>query len=416
MNTNIINYFIKFNLFSKNQHGFIPTRSTNTALFNFLAEIYKCVDQGFPCLSVLIDLSKAFDCVNHSILLYKLERYGINGTTLSWFQSYLRNRELKTVCHNIHSNKSSINIGVPQGSVLGPTLFLIYINDFPSYITATDSLILYADDINITIKSSDTSTLFSKINHIFTSVTTWININRLILNPSKTQFILFKNKAKYNLSTFLLNGERVGLAECSKVLGVFIDEHLKWTSHVDELCNSLSRTCYAIYNLKRSCSFSVVKNFYYSNFQSRMAYGIIHWGMCSDSNRVFTIQKRALRSMIGLTSRHSCKNVFKSHKILTFYDIYILEVLCFVHRNYNTFFNGVTHDHHTRNLGYLLPPCHKTTTYQKYLIFMGCKLFNHLPSTIKKISNFYKFRKTVKHNLLHINCYNLDDYFSANLC
>lgn len=216
-----------------------------------------------------------------------MERYGVNGVSRDWFRSYLQNRQQRIVIDQTSSPVCTINRGIPQGSVLGPTLFSIFINDLPCALNIRDNLTLYADDINIVLASSSLKDLFNISNKIYSQLNHWLTCNNLSMNTNKTKCILFHNKLKYNVNNFMLNGNIAELTSSCKLLGVVIDEELKWNDHINSLSSELSKVCYALRNLKRSCSLNVLKTFYFSNFYSKMTYGIIHWGSCSDANRVF---------------------------------------------------------------------------------------------------------------------------------
>lgn len=235
--------------------------------------------------------------------------------------------------------------------------------------------------------------------------------NKLAINESKTHCILFHNKFKYNVRDITLENHIIDLVHSTKLLGIIFDENLKWNFHVDALCKELASICYALLNLRRSCSASILRTYYYSNFYSRMVYGIIHWGCGSDVNRIFLLQKRAMRIVFNRPFRESCRELFKSELILTFYDAYILEVLCYVYKYKHEFSSISAHGYNTRNDFYLLPPRHTTALFQKNLLFLGCKIYNKLPNRFKIICNSKLFKSSVKKYLYSISCYSIEDYF-----
>ena len=254
-------------------------------MFNYTKNIFTCLDKKISCLGLFIDLSKAFDCVNHDILCYKMERYGINGVTAKWFRSYLSNRQQRVCVNGKKSDLHEVAVGVPQGSILGPTLFLLYINDLPDYLGNVD-VTLYADDINIFVSAESDDQLLSRASASFVEVKRWMSFNRLVINAGKTKCLVFSgadvNDIPIGSTTLVRN-------ESCRLLGVEIDDSLTWSGHVDALSTKLSRVCYALYQLKKSCSTNVVKTFYFSNFYSLMRYGIIHWGMNSDAQKIFLL-------------------------------------------------------------------------------------------------------------------------------
>lgn len=411
VNERLMSYFLKFKLMSCDQHGFSPGKSTDTAVFDFLRDVYVSIDQNLPCLSLLIDLTKAFDSVSHSLLLYKLSRYGVNGICLKWFESYLSGRKQRVSFNGSTSSLLDVRLGVPQGSVLGPTLFLIFINDFPKCLNGIASVMLYADDINLTISSKSIDNLFRTADMAMHSVNRWVRFNRIVVNIQKTQCMLFCNKRKFNISNGSMAGSQIDLVSSCRLLGIVIDEDLKWSEHIDQLCSKLSRSCYALFQLRKSCNLSTLKTFYYSDFYSRMRYGVIHWGMSSDVSRIFILQKRAIRTLFNLRRADSCRDIFKDNNIFTFYDMYIFEVLCYVYKNRNSFDFSLPHGYGTRNCDYVLPPRHRTCAFQKSLTFVGCRLFNVLPNEMKLCTSLHLFRRELKKHMFVINCYSINDFF-----
>ena len=180
-----------------NQFGFRKNYSPQLALIKFINHILQQHDRGNFTVCVFLDLRKAFDTINHDILIKKLEHYGIRNQTLNWFVSYLSGRQQYTEINGVKSNKQVLKTGVPQGSILGPLLFLIYINDF---VDSSDILksILFADDTNVFHSDSDLLTVQNTMNLELTSVSTWLLSNKLSLNVSKTKFMLFAGNKKIN--------------------------------------------------------------------------------------------------------------------------------------------------------------------------------------------------------------------------
>lgn len=411
-NKRLVNYLFKFNLFSSCQHGFLPGRNTDSALYSLLQEIYSCLDKRIPCIGLSLDMTKAFDSVNHEILLHKLNRYGIRGVCNEWCRSFLSDRTQVVFCDNFKSDKQRVDTGIPQGSILGPTLFLIYINDLPNCLE-TSNLVMYADDVNLIHFAPTVPDLLQRVKSNFDLIHSWTQTNMLLLNGQKTAYVLFHNRIEYDIGNIDFNTGDVSGSKSIKILGIVMDEHLKWAHHIEYVSSTLARVCFALKNLRRTCDIFVLKTFYYAKFFSLMKYGVIHWGSASDVSRVFILQKRALRIIYNLPFQKSCKNIFKHYSFLTFYDVYILEVICFVYRHINDFSHSNSHNYDTRNTEYLLPPTHKQSLFQKSLYFIGCKLYNKLPKKIKDINQFSKFKTSVKEILLGINSYSIDDFLNS---
>ena len=191
---------------------------------------------------MFIDLQKAFDTVDHEILLYKLNHYGIRGITNSWFRSYLTNREQFVFVEGCESSKRFVNHGVPQGSVLGPLLFLIYINDLPNILKHSKAN-LFADDTGLLSHDSSLKQLETKVNSDLVNLSNWLKANKISLNEGKTEVILFRSRNKrinYNMK-LTLNGFKLKFSSHVRYLGLQLDEHLSWKHHLEVLAKKLSR-------------------------------------------------------------------------------------------------------------------------------------------------------------------------------
>ena len=231
------------NILFCNQFGFRKNNSTIYALAQITEMIKVSIDIGkFGC-GIFIDLRKAFDTVNHEILLTKLEHYGIRDNLLNWFMSYLSNRKQYVSINGLSSEPLEINCGVPQGSVLGPLLFLLYINDLPNISNVLD-FYLFADDTNIYYESDSLQELEKTINKELQKLYLWLNVNRLSLNIDKTNYIIFHpyNKPMKEHITIKINKKAIKEKEFIKYLGVFIDSTLSWKHQISTISKKISRS------------------------------------------------------------------------------------------------------------------------------------------------------------------------------
>ena len=232
MANRIVSFFNKFELFSDRQFGFLKNRSTKDAIFNFTESIYDALDSKNHNISILVDLKAAFDTVNHAILLKKLERYGIRGQCLQWFQSYLKDRKFRVRIGKAFSDEKTLNIGIPQGSILGPILFIIYNNDLPC-ISNRLMTTLFADDTNFSLSHNDYDSMVGILNGELTKIQDWTVANRLTINNTKTELLLFSNlRNSHNNEQVILNGSFVSYVDHAKFLGVIIDNKINFKNYI----------------------------------------------------------------------------------------------------------------------------------------------------------------------------------------
>ena len=191
MNVKLTTFLNRFNCFYKYQFGFRNKHSTTHTLIEITENIREALDNGNYACGVFIDLQKAFDTVNHDILFRKLNYYGVRGIALEWFKSYLSNRMQMVYINNTFSNINNIDIGVPQGSILGPLLFLIYVNDLNTCIKYSNTY-HFADDTNLQLITKSLNKLNRYMNHDLANLVQWLRANKISLNTKKTVLVLFK--------------------------------------------------------------------------------------------------------------------------------------------------------------------------------------------------------------------------------
>ena len=281
------------------QFGFRGNHSTILALIECVDSIRRLLDEGNYVLGIFIDLTKAFDTVDHDILLYKLQHYGIRGHAYNFFKSYLTNRKQFTYVNGTTSNMQSVTCGVPQGSVLGPILFLIYVNDMANAIS-NGNIRLFADDTGLYIKDKSVTSLIKSAQDEMAKLFKWCTLNKLTVNYSKTCFLLFHTKNKPmppDLQYIDVNGIRISRSTSVKYLGVVIDDRLMWHDHVDSLCQSLMKY-FGIFNrIKHYVTNKIARQIYFAFIFSRINYGIKVYGTCSSHilSKIQTMQNKLLK-------------------------------------------------------------------------------------------------------------------------
>jgi hypothetical protein len=415
-----MNHLVENNYLSSNQHGFRKNYSTNSALIKIGNEICRAIDESQSIIAITCDLSKAFDCVDHGLLLDKLRYYGMRGRTLHWFNSYLHERKqrtcIKSGSKNYYSEWELIKKGVPQGSILGPLLFVLYVNDLP--INISPNTIQYADDTTVLVKESDHDRALDITREMVGKLNKWFAANGLKLNTNKSGYINFRTaqSSKY-IHSISIEGQEIELLEHINLLGIKIDSHLKWSEHAIQLCKRLNTTCYQMARLSKIVGHDTKLTFYHGCFYPIMKYGIILWGSSSEAKSVFILQKKIVRYMGALNKRSSCRPVFKKYKILTLFSVYIWELLCNVRRNLHTYYQeNANHDYGTRNGLLISIPQHRLQLYKQCPYYMGIKVYNKLPNDLKNVSiNFDIFKAKIKQILLDKTYYSIQEYLDDTI-
>ena len=256
----LVDYLTSRNILSPHQFGFRKGLSTFDALNAITSDIFSALDRHNSVIGIFIDFQKAFDTVPHELLLRKLHHYGIRGTILNWFQSYLSMRYQSTVYDKCHSSLLRVTHGVPQGSILGPVLFLIFINDISNVFTKF-KVVLFADDSSFYIIGRDINDLIIKANSELDKFYEWTISNRLSIHFDKTKFILFTNRKTKNILPLFINFDIISQCDYHKVLGLTLDSNLSFKYHINEVCNKLARSISLLYNLRDLMPFQVLKQF-----------------------------------------------------------------------------------------------------------------------------------------------------------
>ena len=335
----VYEYFTINKLLYKNQYGFRKKHSTELAGLELNDIIINNLDNEKIPIAIFLDLSKAFDTIDHQILLKKLHHYGITGIPLKWFESYLTNRKQYVQYKDATSDYSMLKTGVPQGSILGPLLFIIYMNDL-ARVTNKFHFTIYADDTTLlspictfSIGSSNYDKISQNINKELTEITDWLAINKLSLNAKKTKMMLFhypqRNITNIDLKLFI-NNARIEQVNEFNFLGVMFDEKMSWKSHTQKIGSKISVVCGTLSKLKRFLPQEVLKIIYNALILPRLNYGILLWGQ--NIGRITKLQKWAIRAITNSKYNAHCDPLFKELKLLKVQDIYKIAQLKLYYR------------------------------------------------------------------------------------
>ena len=335
---NIYNHLMQWNLLHERQGGFRPGFSTVSTCSYFTNDLYVANNNNETTIAVFIDAMKAFDTVNHQILINKLKKYGISGNLLAWIGDYLTGRKQCTIANNVISDYDNIVCGVPQGSVLGPLLFLVYINDIAS-VVKNSNISMYADDTVIYISHTDLNIAIALLQSDLNGVYTWCNSNKLTINCKKTKYCLFgmrsaikKSKTqdiRLSLSNQIL--ERV----CSyKYLGLTLDEHLTYNKHIKEMNRLVSHKLYLLSKIRKYITMDACINIFKTMVLSLLEYCDILYAGTTQKNLcdVDKLFYRGLRICMYTNNHATRKTLCKDCKIASLDKRRMAHILTFMHK------------------------------------------------------------------------------------
>ena len=397
------------------QFGFLPGRSTSHALIHFCDIVNNAFEENHYVSGTFLDLSKAFDTLDHTILLSKLKYYGIRGRALSWFRSYLSKRHQFVTINNVNSNPKPIPCGVPQGSILGPLLFIIYVNDLYK---ASNRLhiISYADDTNLFFSSPDLDMLVETVQNEFVNVRNWFCVNRLSLNVKKTNSVIFRSPSKpfpANLDHIKLCGVKVRLSSNSKFLGVVIDQHFSWKDHILYISKKVSKGVGILSRLRHLLPRHILLMLYNTLILPYLSYCNVVWGgaLPTRIQPLFILQKRCIRIIFNKHRLHHTTPLFAKLKTLSIYNLnrYCTSMFMFswVHGICPIIFNryyhfcSEIHPYRTRFSSNISVPFFRLKSSQLSIRYIGVKVWNSLPDYIRKCMQSNTFKRKLKEYLIY---------------
>ena len=382
----LFQFAIANDLLSPCQFGFQPGKNTTQALISVVDKFTRSFERGEAVVGVLLDFQKAFDTVQHAILLRKLEKYGVRGIPLLWFQSYLFNRRQRVAVNDAFSSFGRVTCGVPQGSILGPLLFLLYVNDIT---TVSDRLhyTLFADDTNVFLSGRDVSATISDLNVELNNLEIWLRSNRLLLNLTKTKYIIFSPRHINNQSQVLINNHVIDRVECAAFLGVILDENLRWDKHISHVRSKVSRAIGIFCKINKCFPERTLKMIYYSIVYPHFTYGIEVWGSASNVHLLplMRLQKKIIRLMTLSHFRESSAPLFDRLGILNFKQLYIFHVIFFMFKFVNNLLPPLFGDvfslnsqgiHNTRILLPFRTPFFRLATCRRCVSYQGPYHYN----------------------------------------
>ena len=412
----IVSYLNVNNIISPDQSAYLCGRSTQTALHSIINELSGNMDKGYVNAICTLDMAKGFDTVSHDILIHKLSFYGFSVASCNFFTSYLSERFQQVKGSTSISSELPINMGVPQGSILGPMLFLIYVNDMPS-IVKDCKCHLYADDTTLYCKARTVDGAEKCIQHNLDLVSKWLSKNRLIVNVSKSNVMFIGSKSSINECALSasLNGSTLAHQNDIKLLGLNIDTNLNWKQHISSLCKKISPKIGLLHIFSNYLHKKQLVTIYTALIQSHFDYALSVWGSC---HKTYLINLQRMQNRCA----HICTNTFDYTvssssliKQLKWMDIatrfsYFIGILMFKFVNgllpptlkdQFTFVKDI-HSFSTRSSfaeDIALPKC-RTEFLKRTLCYTGPKLWNSLPLELKNSSSIESFKSNFKNFLL----------------
>ena len=325
--TRMQSFITRHNIISTCQFGFQRGRSTTHIVITLLSYITQAYHDKVYCTCFFLDLRKAFDTVHHSLLLQKLEHYGFRGQCHSYLKSYYHNRKQYVNISGHESDVVTVSDGVPQGSILGPLCFLLFINDLPLAVDAYT--VLFADDAAFVITSSSLEQLYSKIKKLITDITNYLQKNRLVPNSSKSKLMMFSSRPTENLRDIAFAGEIVEWVNEFKYLGLSLTNKLSFSNHINRVALNVSRITGLFSNLRNIIPGSVMMKLYYALAYPHLINHIIVWGAAPAAHLkvLSTRLNNMLRVILGIRWINGRPNVstnymYRSNNLLKIESIY----------------------------------------------------------------------------------------------
>ena len=324
LHSHITSHLEQHQILCSSQFGFRKRHSTYMPVALIVEEITKAIEQNEKVLGLYLDLKKAFDTVNITILLNKLRCLGIRGTLLNIIQSYFTNRFQLVEANGHVSEKRDIKLGVPQGSILGPLLFTIYINDLVN-ISNKVQFFLFADDTAIIMKGKSYQDIQDKVNEFIPQLTNWFLCNRLTLNPTKTCYQLYSIFSNHQDLDIYINDHKIKRNYTVKYLGIMLDENLKWESHISFVCRKISRDIGIMGRARPYLSSKELLLLYNSFILPHLNYCAMIWGSAYQTRlqKILVLQKRAVRIIDRKPFLFPSNELFVKYKLLKLPDIVV---------------------------------------------------------------------------------------------
>ena len=399
----LVKHLAENNILSPTQFGFRTGMSTIDAIVHFTEYIYEALNNKQSTINVFIDYSKAFDTVNHDILIRKLDRYGVRGTALEFTKSYLNNRKQFVSINGAYSAELTTNISIPQGSVLGPLLYLVYVDEIQN-LSQNFIVTSFADDCTLSFIDNSINNLVTTCNHDLNIFKSWSNANRLTINIEKTNCILISNILdSVPIGSIKLDNFELDFILDTKYLGVIIDNQLKFDKHVNYICGKIAKSIGVLLRCKSYVPLSGLRCAYFSIIHPYILYCLPIFGAiyAVHLNPLKILQNRAIRIITGGGYYDNLNRLFKTASILRIDDLFKYSLACYAYKNQNELIRFTrNHRYPMRNTADLRAPMARLRSTEQSVLYNTINLWNELPLDLKNSRSYDSFKFKYKELLL----------------
>lgn len=404
LKSKIMKFLKKYKLISDNQYGFIQGRSTEDAIAGLTSQIYKNLDESSPTLCIFVDLAKAFDTVSHALLLEKIKRNGLRGKIFDIIKSYLSDRIQYTKVGGVLSEAGPVTCGVPQGTVLGPLLFVLYINGLLK-MNITGQTLSFADDTAILFKGKTWEEVKVRAEKDFALVKKWFDFNLLTVNLEKTKCILFSpSDGAVDCQGVMVDNQLIPAVKTIKYLGIIIDNNLRWDHHIKYIVQKIRCILPKFRYLKDFLSTSQLKILYFSLVQTHLSYGIIGWGGVLNSHvkSLEVIQKWVLKIIFNKNRLFPSDTLFDMSGVMDVRQLFCYRMILRSFRKPQECLVSSETNYNLRSENkVIIPKCKKTCGQRSYK-YLTPRLYNIIPNHIKCCRSFVNFKKKVSDWLMKL--------------
>jgi hypothetical protein len=417
----LMDFLNKNNFIAGNQYGFQKNKSTKDAVLHLTDIVNRDFDNNKKTLAVFLDLAKAFDTIPHCILLNKLELSGIRGVTNDLFASYLTDRLQILKLNNKTDIQNIKEFGLPQGTVLSPILFLIYVNELLKLEIPNGITLSFADDTALIFSGSTWNETFNFANQGLSMVKSWLNCHILTLNANKTKYITFSpnrsGQPPEDLSLSICSHNNHNNTNCTctsiervnsiKYLGVTVDQHIKWDIHIQNLCLKLKYLISIFYKINQLKDLNIIRTIYYAFAHSLLNYNIEVWGAAYDThfNKLFIIQKHIIRAALGRPRLYPSRLIFEEIKLPTLRQTYVTNLILFINKNRHLFT--------ARTIPYNIRPTTLNPFNTQFTSLTSCKRQYMYQSNrlINKVPDYFINERIAKNRLKFIKAWVRQNYY-----